>query len=140
MDIHDFSTGIANLGQELAYDLRQIYAKLVGDHLEDIAQARKSDNYAIYYKSLKDLHIIVSHKLKDKTEKGQDKTDEEVYNDLVKAAVTNANKHSNEWLGNSKDPKACAEIEHALNSIEMFLYKKIDEANMFGAQGKIPGL
>ena len=121
MNIQDFSSGVAKLGEELAYDLRQLYAKLVGDHLEDIAQARKADNYHIYFKSLKDLYIIVSHKIKDNTQKGQEKTDVEIYHDLINTAVSVANKYPNEWLGKSKNPEACSEIEQALNVIEIFL-------------------
>lgn len=142
------NAGLADFGGDLAYDLRQIYAKIVGEHLEDIAQARKADNYSIYFKTLKDLFIIVKHKFKAKkikvrdpeTKKEVEKTELEYYNDLVNYAVSIANKHSQTWLGQNKDPLACAEIETALNAIEMFLYEKIDDAKMFGGSSHIPGL
>lgn len=133
-----YNRGMVESEKDLAYDLRQIYAKIVGEHLQDIALARKSDKYHIYYKALKDLHIIVSHKIKD--DKKAEKSEKEYYNDLIKKTVEVANKHPQEWLCKSSNPEACAEIEQALNKIEMFLYKKIDDAKMFGGGGKIPGL
>jgi len=139
-----FNMGAVQQSAELAYDLRQMYAKIVGEHLEDIAQARKADNYSIYYKSLKDLYVIVKHKFKTKKaedeETGEKINDHERYNRLVKKAVEVANKHPKEWLGTTKGPEACSLIEVALNNIEMFLYAKIDGANMFGSNKRIEGL
>ena len=125
--------------KEMAYDLRQIYAKLVGEHLEDVAQARKADNYSMYFKTLKDLFVVVKHKFKKGRGENTDeegiiinKTDLEIYSDLMAIAVKCANKYPVCWTGKNKEPKECAEIEKALNDIEMFLYKKIDEAGMLG--------
>lgn len=139
--------GTADIGNELAYDLRQTYAKIVGDHLEDIAQARKADNYSIYYKTLRDLFVIVKHKIKDKKIKIRDKegkeeevTETELFNRLLSEAAKIANQHPQEWLGRSKNPEACAKIEEVLNALEMYLYKQIDEAKMFGSHSNIPGL
>lgn len=128
--------GFGEVGGEMAYDLRQTYAKIVGDHLEDIAQARKADKYSIYYKSLMDLRIIVNHKFK----KNKELDDKKEFKELVQEAVKLANQYPNEWLGKSKDPTACSMIEQALNDIEMFLYSKIDDAGMFGGNKKISGL
>lgn len=121
--------GVVASSGELAYDLRQTYAKIVGDHLEDIAQARKADRYSIYFKALKDLCIVVKHKFR----KGKDI---EKYNALVNEAVKLANQHPQTWLGKNKDPAACATIELSLNAIEMFLYEKIDDAKLFGGSNK----
>lgn len=120
--------------QDLAYDLRQIYAKLVGQHLEDIAEARKADNYNIYFKALEDLHVIIHHRFKSK------EVDEEEYQALVNKAAVFANKFSTTWLGQAKDQNEAAEIERALRAIEMFLYDKMQAANMFGSNKRIEGL
>lgn len=133
-------TGLGEMGNEMAYDLRQTYAKIVGDHLEDIAQARKADNYAIYYKTLRDLKVIVKHKFKKKTVDGETVDDEANFNKLVTKAVTLANLHPQVWLKQKKDPIPCAQIEEALNEIEMFLYDKIEGAGMFGGSKITPGL
>lgn len=133
MDLGFIPKDSVALGQELAYDLRQIYAKIVGEHLEDIAIARKADSYHMYFKALEDLHVIIKHKFKSAN-------DEEEYKKLIKVAAEIANKYSSVWLGQAKDPKECAEIETSLRDIEMFLYFKIDAANMFGSSRRIEGL
>jgi|TARA_R100001530_G_scaffold128403_2_gene98124 hypothetical protein len=144
MAFNDFNAGTVAQNPELAFDLRQIYAKIVGEHLQDIAQARKADNYAIYYKALKDLYVIVKHKFKSKKykdeETNEETNDHQAYKKLIDKAVSCANENPREWLGSNKDPEACAKIELALNDIEMFLYSKIDAANMFGSNRKIEGL
>lgn len=140
--------GTVDIGGELAYDLRQHYARIVGDHLDDIALARKADNYSIYFKSLKDLFIIVKHKFKDKkvkiidpeTKEQKEITQIEYFNLLLLRAVSLGRLHPNVWLGLQKNPEACALIEETLNDIEMFLYERIDEAKMFGGSNYIPGL
>lgn len=123
----------SNTPTDLAYDLRQIYAKIVGEHLLDVAEARKADNYYVWYKSLEDLHTIVKHKFK--TEK-----DEEAYNKTRDAVTTLANKYPNAWLGKSPDPKERGLIEEALRKLEEFLYDKMSTAKMFGDQYRTPGL
>lgn len=136
------------LAKDLPYDLRQVYGvDLVGEHLKDIARARKADAYSSYYKCLKDLFIIVRHKIiekkvKIKDDKGKEKTISctEHFNNLVNAAVLAANKYPNVWVGADKNPSGCAEIELPLNDMEMFLYEKMEEANMFGSSKYIQGL
>lgn len=121
--------------KEMAYDLRKVYAvDLVGEHLKDIAEARKADNYSLYFKNLKDLFVITQHKFKDKT----NKIDE--YNDLITNAVKIINSYPNDFLGSSKNPNACAEIEACLNAIEMFLYSQLEDADVFGAKYEDEGL
>lgn len=136
------------LSKDLPYDLRQVYGvDLVGEHLKDIARARKSDDYANYYKSLNDLYIIVYHKIKEKKvsvkdESGKAKilTAAEYYKELLNQAVVAANQYPNEWTHKDKTPEGCAVIETALNAIEMFLYEKMEEAKMFGSSKTVAGL
>lgn len=136
MAFNNFTSGESiPLGNDLSYDLRQSYAKIVGEHLEDAAIARKADNYYQYFKALEDLHVVVKHKFK------KDKKDnEEKYKELRDKAVKLANKYVSTWLGTSRVPNECAEIEEALREMEMFLYEEIDRANMFGSNKRIEGL
>jgi hypothetical protein len=120
--------------QELAYDLRQIYARLVGEHMLDISEARKQNNLYLWYKALEDLHTIIKHKFKDK------KKDEEAYVKQIEDITDLANKYTNSWCGVNKNAKEVAEIESALRKIEEFLYLKMNEAKMFGEAGRIAGL
>jgi len=138
---------IDEASKDLPYDLRTVYgAELVGEHLKDIAKARKADDYSNYYKCLKDLFIIVNHKIKDKKIKFLKEGKEteisatEHYTSLVNKAVLTANKYPNVWLGKDKDPQGCAAIEIVLNDIEMFLYEKMEEAKMFGSSKFVQGL
>lgn len=114
--------------KELAYDLRQIYAKLVGDHLQDVADARKIDNYPAYINSLDDLHTIIKHKFK------KIETDEAAYQKLYKKSIDLCNQYPTTFLGQRKDSTEKAIIENSLKEIEMFLYSKMEEANMFGSK------
>lgn len=126
-----------NLGKEVAYDLRQLYAvEIVGEHLKDVARARKKDDYSNYFKCLKDLWIVIRHKIKAKyKEEASTK-----YNELMAEAVAAANKYANSFTGSIKEPEGCAAIEACLNAVEEFLYEKVEEANLFGSNKKIPGL
>ncbi len=122
------------LPTELSYDLRQIYAKIVGEHLLDCAEARKADNYYVWYKSLEDLHTIIKHKFKEKTK------DETAYNTARDKVTKLANLYPNAWLNKSTDTKERSLIEEALRQLEEFLYDKMSTAKMFGEGGKIAGL
>ncbi len=135
-------------GNQLAYDLRQRYAKIVGDHLEDVADARRSKNYPDYLNALEDLHAIVQHRFKskkskkkeDKEEKKKSKSKKDTYEELREELVKIANEYSATWIGNSKDADEIGKIEAALRAIESFLYSKMSEAGMFGTKRELEGL
>jgi F0F1-type ATP synthase beta subunit len=118
---------------ELAYDLRSIYANLVGEHLLDIAAARKADNLYVWYKSLEDLHTIIKHKFKS------DK-DEKEFNAARDKVTTLANKFKTAFLGTNKNSQEIAQIEEALRQLEELCYDKMSKAKMFGEGGRIAGL
>jgi hypothetical protein len=120
--------------QDLAYDLRQTYAKIVGDNLLDIAEARRADNYYVWYKCLEDLHTIIKHKFKSL------KTDEADYNKIKKDVMKLANEYKQSWLNKSSNSEHNSLIETTLRELEEFLYLKMSEAKMFGEGGKIAGL
>lgn len=125
----------SNQPTDLAYDLRQTYAKIVGEHLVDVAEARKADYYFGWYKSLEDLYTIVVHKFKKDSEKK-----EEEYKKLKNVIVNLANTYVASWTGLTKTPEECFKIEAALKEMEKFLYREMDAAKMFGDAGRIPGL
>ncbi len=131
MDIKMYNS---NEPKELAYDLRQIYAKLVGEHLIDAAEARKSNNFYAWYKALEDIKTVTKHKFKDK------KKALEEYESLLKKIKELANKYPSTWKGESSKPEEVAQIEAALRELEEFLYDKMEEGKIFGEGYKIPGL
>lgn len=132
----DNSEGAYNFDTTIPYDLRQIYAvQIVGEHLLDVARARKADNYPAYFKSLKDLWIVSQHKIKAK-----DKDAITEYDKLLVDTVRTINKHASSFSGKIKNAVGVAAIENTLNKIEMFLYDKIEDAKMFGAKREIEHL
>jgi len=119
----------------LAYDLRQIYAKdIVGEHLKDIANARKQGLYSVYFQTLKDLHAVIRHKFDDNEKHVNE------YNTLIKNIIEVANKYPMTWIGKDRTPQPCAEIEELLNNLEIFFYKVMDDNNMFGVKFDDDGL
>lgn len=139
------------LAEQLAYDLRQRYAKIVGDHLEDIAIHRKERSYSEYFRALEDLYVIVAHKFKEGkkdygTKEGKKimvpniKKDKKDYRALKEDLINISNKYPDTWNGSTDNPKQIAEIENALRAIEMFLYSEMDRVKMFGGKRDQEGL
>lgn len=120
--------------KDLAYDLREAYAKLVDLHLNLMSEARNSKNYSSYYDSIDNLHVIVKHKFKKKKE------DEIEYQKLMNIALNLANTYPAVWLNKVNIPDQIALIEAALKNVEMFLWEKMDEANVMGSNRYIQGL
>ncbi len=123
----------SDFGNDLAYDLRQTYAKIVGEHMQDITEARKSEQFYTWFKNLEDLHVIIKHKFKKDS-------DEEDYKILVKKVIGLANLYPEVWYNKSKQIEPFALIEESLKNIEMFLYDKMNKANMFGSSHYVGGL
>ena len=132
--------------EDLAYDLRQIYAKIVGEHLMNVANARIERKYPEYFKALEDLYTIVRHKFgaskkgkKISWEQEESKKIQE-YEKLYNEAIQIINQFRGVYEGSSQDAEGVAKIEKILRKIEMFLYYEMDEANVFGSKGKRQGM
>ena len=127
--------------QEMAYDLRQRYAKIVGDHLDDISMYRKERNYPEYFRALEDLYTFVQHKFKtEKKKKIKEEAKVKGYKELRETLIKVANEQSEVWGGKSQEPEEVAEVEKALRDVEMYLLTKMDNANMFGSKRETEGL
>lgn len=124
----------AEVDKPLAYDLRQVYASLVGEHLIDASEARKHNNFYVWFKALEDIKTITKHKYKDK------KKVLEEYNNLVRDIKSLANKYPYTWKGEAAKADEVAHIEAALRELEEFLYDKMEEGKVFGEGYRIPGL
>jgi len=113
---------------DMAYDLRQRYAKIVGDHMEDVAHHRKANSYFSHFESLKDLYIVVRHKIKDDGNKG--------YTEFCNKIAALANKYPDTFTcKNRKDVVAVVHLEMVLGEFEMWIYAKMEEVKMFGQKG-----
>lgn len=113
--------------KEMAYDLRQIYANLLGEHLVDAAIARKANNFYGWLKALEDIETIGHHLFQNKDD--ADKKFKEIKDEISKLA----NQHEQTWLGNNTTDAAEMEaIDAALRKMEKFLYDELEKGNTFG--------
>lgn len=112
----------------LAYDLRQEYAKLVGQHMIDISEKRKSGDFYNWFLSIEDLKTMVGFKFKNGDE------DEKEYNKKRGEIIVLANQYMEAWTNKSSNPKEALIIEMALRSLEEFLYAKMNDSSMFGGK------
>jgi len=112
----------------LAYDLRQIYARIVGQHLADAAETRKSQDFYGWFMALQDLKTVIKHEFR----KQKDMLTE--YDNLIKKISETANKYTEAWKGSRVDVRAVMEINKVLRELEEFLYARIKEADMFGSK------
>lgn len=144
--------------KELAYDLRQKYAQIVGDHLESISEARRQRDYPEYFRGLENLFTVIKHKFKTKKtteeEEGaydftetegrkkpkEKKSDLQRYKELRQKAIDVCNKYEQAFLGQTEDPNEVAQLEGALREMEMFLFYVMEKAKMFGSVGYNEGL
>jgi len=144
---------------EMAYDLRQKYAEIVGQHLEEISRARIERNYPIYFRTLEHLFTVIKHKFKAKKTSGEEEDDYDYsllkqdpkkkkkkvsdldrYYELRQNAINISNKFETAFLGRTEDPIEISTIENSLREIEMFLFYIMDKAKMFGAVGYNEGM
>jgi hypothetical protein len=143
--------------EDLAYDLRQKYAEIVGIHLEAITNARIEKNYPEYFNALENLFTVVKHKFKKKktsddedyelTYNGKDKekekekrSDLQRYYDLRQTAIKMANDYSTTFLGRTSKPEEVSKVENSLREVEMFLFYVMDKSKMFGSVGYNEGM
>jgi len=112
---------------ELAYDLRQRYAKEVADNMEAINLYRKERNWSAYFDAIEDLYIVTYFKWK----KEDPETNYITYRNKISLL---SNEYHSIWLGQADSPEAVGLIKAALKDLEMHVYFKMNEANMFGSK------
>ena len=120
--------------KELAYDLRQVWVKLVGEQLSDLKESKKTNIYAKIFEETEDLFDLVQQKFLDK-----EKT-KKVYNLIRDEVIRLANNHRNAWWGKDKNSQHCSEINNKLREMERLLYDSMEEANMYGGRFDDEGL
>ena len=112
--------------KQVAYDLRPIYAKLVGEHMADITIARKENNYFNWFKALEDLYTVTRFKFDE-----PDKAKKE-YDEKRKVITLLANKFPTAWNGKSNEPSEIQKIDSALRELEDWLYVQMEGGALFG--------
>lgn len=115
---------------DLAYDLRQAYAQILGEHLIDATTNRKENKFYQWFKALEDIKTITKHKFKKKEEALKE------YEKLIKKIKEIAKKNSLTWSGQISDPDQIQEIDMVLRELEEFLYERMEESKLFGEGGR----
>lgn len=123
---------LSNENKELIYDLRQYYARIVGEILIEIAVARQSKNFVKYYENLYNLYTEIDMKLDD------DDRDEIIglWEETIEILAT----HSEAYFGTSTDDEERFIIEDKLRNLDMMLKRKMNEKKMFGSKRDTYGL
>jgi hypothetical protein len=118
----------------LAYDLRQIYARLVGFHLTDACDARKSGKFYEWFKALEDIKTITLHKFKKREESIKEF-------EGYKTKITNLSiKYPTAFTGENKNPQQIKELDSSIRELEEWIYFKMEEGKVFGEAYKFSGL
>lgn len=112
--------------KEMAWDLRQIYARLVGVHLVDCADARNEGKFYEWFKALENIKTITKHKFVDKENTLKE------YEKLIKAIKEVANKYSSTWNKKTHNTKEIQLIDKSLRDLEEYLYEQMQEGGIFG--------
>ena len=114
---------------ELMYDLRQTYAKLLDEILTRIANSRMTKSYSQWFEALDDLHTEISQKLK--------KPEKIKYEKELKRCVDILNKHPMEYNKKSTEVQGVFEIKSALKTLEMWLKEMMEKHKTYGAKEEV---
>ena len=114
----------ANDGKELLYDLRQIYAKVIGRILDRLELNRKLNMYSEWYEDIRCLYVEINKNLPEKER-------QEFKDELTK---TNKVICENELAYQRKinDANQNRLIWDALADLEMYVKDLMEKHNMFG--------
>ena len=123
-----------NLGGEMIWDLRQIYAiDIVGQTLKDIKVARNMMDFPIWFKLLKrDLFTEINHNLIE--------TEKKEIRDKIKKTEIIILENSGSYTNEGSSPEQVQKLEEALCELEMLLKEKMEEHGMFGQKEEDIGL
>ena len=120
----------SNIEEEgkMAWDLRQVFAKdLVGETLKQIAVARKSSNFADWFKLLKrDLATEIYKNL-------DDEQNDEIDKKIVETKKI-INKNSGAYTKNGADADEVEAIENCLEDLEKLMLSFMQKQGMFGSK------
>lgn len=122
---------LSNKG-ELAYDLRQKIAEIIGTLLEAITIARHDRDYQEWMNLLDNFHTEVSMKLTDK--------EEDEYVKKWNETIEHVHLYRAVFQGQSQDPQGHSEVYGKIKLLEMWLRKKADKHDVFGSKRKTEGL
>jgi len=114
---------------ELIYDLRQTYAKLLDEILTRLAECRLHKDYIRWFEALDDLHTEISQKLK--------KDEKKEYEKNLRICVGILNQHPAVYNKQSQAVEGVYAIKSALKNLEMWLKEMMEAHKMYGAREEV---
>lgn len=120
------------VSKELLFDLRQYYAKIVGEILIQIATVRKEKKFIDYYDWLDSLYIEINQKL--------DEDERKEYLTILKKVQETIKKNEQTYLGKLDKSEAKNEIYNSLTELDMWLKDKMEVHGLYGRKFDDEGL
>lgn len=111
---------------ELVYDLRQTYAKLLEEILLRIAECRIQKNFVQWFHALDDLHTEISQKF--------DKDEKQNYEKELLQCVTVLNQYPQAYNKVSSNVQQQFAVKSALKNLELWLKEMMEKKHMYGAK------
>jgi len=113
---------------KMAWDLRQVFAKdLVGETLKQIAIARKSESYSLWFHLLK-------RDLATEIYKNLEKEQNEEIEKKIKETTAILTKNVGAYLKQNKNPLQHEIVENALTDLEKLMLSLMQINGMFGTK------
>jgi len=114
---------------ELIYDLRQTYAKLLDEILCRIAECRLHKDYIRWFEALDDLHTEISQKLKEGEKKDYEKN--------IRLCVETLKKYPAAYNKQSQEIEGVYAVKSALKNLELWLKEMMEKHKMYGAREEV---
>lgn len=111
---------------ELAYDLRQTYAEIIGVILKRIVEARYTNDYSLWYKALEDLFIEVNQKLTEQERKD--------YDERIMETNKILNQYTKVYQRKERSKEGLVAIQKTLRGLELWIKERMEDHKMFGAK------
>lgn len=113
---------------EIIFDLRQIYAKIVGEHLAIVAIHRMDKDYPKWLEALQNLYVEVDQEFKEEEIKD--------YKEKLDEVIKVVNEKEDIFLGKSKKKEEIAEVEKVLCDLNISIKRSMKKRGMFGSQSE----
>lgn len=113
------------LKEGLKYDLRQKWAEMLGEDLRKILEARDEENYPLWFKLLRNLHMDSEYKYK--------KVDHDDYEKKLKACLDAIKENEHAYTSHQAGTEARGKLHDKLAELHKFLIEMLDKHKFFGS-------
>lgn len=120
---------------KFAFDLRMVYATIVGRMMMQVQDAIEEKNYSSWLNKLKLLFPVIFSRVDNNREELKAQ-----YHELLDKTLVIINKHEKSFAKRNIDSVAIWEIEEALSILQHFIYRVLHTTNQFGKEVGVKGL